>query len=137
EWVADLHGRPLLGRSLVELRRGHRRAMDAVAAGLGADVVHRVSGAGRDTLDDLGRFRDAEAEDVDERIARVRRLERDLAADGRNADAVAVSRDAGDDALDEPARARRVELAEAQRVQERDGPRAHREDVADDSADAR
>jgi hypothetical protein len=29
-----------------------------------------------------------------------------------------------------------VEIAEAQRVQQRDRPRAHREDVADDAADA-
>ena len=47
ERIADLHGRPLLGRLLVELRRRHRRAVDAVAAGLGADVVDRVADAGR------------------------------------------------------------------------------------------
>ena len=66
-------------------------------------------------------------------------LERDLAADGRDADAVAVAGDAGDDALDDAAGARAVrtvERPEAQRVQQRDRPRAHREDVADDAADA-
>ena len=110
--------------------------MDAVAAGLGADVVDGVADARGDALDDVGRLRDAETEDVDERVAGVRRLERDLAADGRDADAVAVAGDAGDDAFEQPARAGRVERSEAQRVQERDRPRAHREDVADDAADA-
>ena len=61
---------------------------------------------------------------------------RDFAADGRNADAVAVAGDAGDDAFEQPARAGRVERSEPQRVQQRDRPRAHREDVADDAADA-
>ena len=45
ERIADLHGRPLLGRLLVELRRRHRRAVDAVAAGLRADVVDGIAGA--------------------------------------------------------------------------------------------
>ena len=64
-------------------------------------------------------------------------VEGDLAADGRDADAVAVAGDAGDHALEDAARtSRRVERAEAQRIQQRDRPRAHREDVADDAADA-
>jgi hypothetical protein len=36
------HGRALLERLLVELRRRHRRAVDAVAAGLRADVVDGI-----------------------------------------------------------------------------------------------
>ena len=123
-------------RFVVELRRRHRRAVDAVAAGLGADVVDRVADAGGDALDDVGLLRDAEAEDVDQRVAGVGRLEDDLAADGRDADAVAVAGDAGDDAFEQAAGAGRVEIAEAQRVEQRDRPRAHREDVADDAADA-
>ena len=47
ERIADLHGGPLLRRLLVELRRRHRRAVDAVAPGLGADVEHRVADARR------------------------------------------------------------------------------------------
>ena len=136
ERIADLHRRALLRRLLVELGRRHRRAVDAVAAGLRADVVDGVADAGRDALDDVRRLRDAEAEHVDQRIARVRRLEHDFAADRRDADAVAVAGDAGDHAFEEAARAGRVEGAEAQRVQQRDRPRAHREDVADDAADA-
>ena len=74
--------------------------MDAVAAGLGADVVDGVADALRDALDDLVGPRDAEAEDVDERVAGVAVVEADLAADGRDADAVAVAGDAGDHALE-------------------------------------
>ena len=47
ERIADLHRRPLLRRPLVELRRRHRRAVDPVAPGLGADVVHRIADARR------------------------------------------------------------------------------------------
>ena len=69
-------------------------------------------------------------------LPRVALVERDLAADRRNADAVAVAGDAGDDACECPPHERIVERPEPQRVQQRDGPRAHREDVADDAADA-
>ena len=89
-----------------------------------------------DALDDVGGLRDAETEDVHERVARVAGLERDLAADGGNADAVAVPGDAGDDAFEQAPGPGCVEVAEPQRVHQRDGPRAHREDVADDPADA-
>ena len=79
---------------------------------------------------------DAEAEHVHERVAAVRVVEHDLAADRRDADRVAVAGDAGHDTFEEVAGARVVEDAEAQRVHQRDRPRAHREDVADDAADA-
>ena len=114
--------------------------MDAVAAGLGADVVDGIADAGGVAQDERVGLRNPEAEDVDQRVARVRIVERDLAADRRDADAVAVARDAGDDAFDDPAVAgtvRPIERSEAQRVHERDRPGAHREDVADDAADAR
>src|SRR5205823_3695577 len=114
-----------------------RGAVDAIAAGLRAYVVDGVAGARRDALHDLGRVRDAETEDIHERVARVRGVERDLAADCRDADAVAIARDAGDDSLEQPPRAWRVELAEPQRVEERNRPRSHRENVADDAAHAR
>ena len=136
ERIAHLHGRALLRRFIVELRRRHRRPVNAVAARLGADVIHRVPDARGDALDDVGRRSDAEAEHVDERVAGVARLEHDLAADGRDADAVPVAGDAGDDAFEHAPRAWRVERSETQRVQQRDRPRAHREDVADDPADA-
>src|SRR5579862_3597687 len=110
--------------------------MDAVASSFRPDVVNGVAGTRRDTLDDVGVPGDAETKDVHERIAGVRRLERNLAAYGRNADAVAVAGDTGDDAFEQTACAAVVDRSKSQRVEERDGTRAHREDIADDSADA-
>ena len=78
----------------------------------------------------------AEAEHVDERVVRVGLVEDDLAADGRHADRVAVAGDAGHDALGDPAAAGVVERPEPQRVHQGDGAGAHREDVAEDAADA-
>ena len=42
EWIADLHGRPLFAGIGTELGGGHRRAMNAVAPGLGPDIDHKV-----------------------------------------------------------------------------------------------
>ena len=78
----------------------------------------------------------AERHRVDEAVALVGFLEVDLAAHRGHAEAVAVAADAGDRALEQVALARLVERAEAQRVQRGDRARAHREDVADDAADA-
>ena len=80
--------------------------------------------------------RDAEAQHVDERVAGVAGVDAELAADGRDADRVAVPADPGDDLLAEVAAAGVVERAEAQGVHEGDRARPHREDVADDAADA-
>ena len=77
----------------------------------------------------LGR-EEADAHRVDEAVVRVRRVEDRLAADGRHADAVPVVADSGHGALE-----RAVGLAEAEPVEQRDGPRAHRDDVAQDPAD--
>ena len=78
----------------------------------------------------------ADAQRVDQRVAGVAVVEDDLAADVRQAEAVAVAADAGDHAGQHPRGVRRVERAEAQRVQHGDRPCAHRQDVADDAADA-
>ena len=91
-----------------------------------------------------GRAREREAferqepdgHDVDERVAAVRRVEDELAADRRHADAVAVAADAADDAVDEVPRPRVRRIAEPERVEDGDRPGAHREDVAEDAADA-
>ena len=63
-------------------------------------------------------------------------MEVGLAADRRHADAVAVAADALDHAGDEVLHLRMVGPPEAQRVEVGDRPRAHREHVAQDAADA-
>ena len=52
ERIADLHRRAFLFGRLVELRRGHRGAVDAVAARLRSDVDHRIADAARRSLED-------------------------------------------------------------------------------------
>ena len=79
---------------------------------------------------------EADAHGVDQRVFAVGVVEEDLAAHVGDAEAVAVTADAGDDALEQAAVLGLVGRAEAERVQQRDGPRSHGEDVADDAADA-
>src|SRR3989442_14345295 len=108
--------------------------MDAVAAGLGADVIDRIADARGDAFNNVRRLRDAEAEDVDERIAGVRRLERNLTADRRDADAVAVAGDAGHDAFEQSTCSGRIDGSEPRGVQKRGRPRVLRGAVLNDSA---
>ena len=135
ERVAHLDVRPFLRRRLVELGRGHRRPVDAVASRPGAHVVDRVAHPLRPAADQRVRAGRAEAEDVDEGVPRIALVERQLAADRRNADAVPVAGDARDDALHEPAGARIAGRPEPQRIEQGDRARPHGEDVADDAAD--
>ena len=140
ERIAHLHVRTLLLGFLGELGRRHGCAVDAVAPGLRADVDHRIAGPFRLAVEDLAVLEDAEREDVHQRIAVVAFFEDALAADRRDAEAVAVMRDAGDHAFQDagiPRSGFRVlEGTEAQRIQHRDRPRAHGENVAQDAADA-
>jgi len=109
--------------------------VDAVAAGVGAHQHQAVAGAFGPRAHELVGAHEADAHRVDQRVARVAVLEINLAADGRDADAVAVAAYAGDHALDMTRRRR--QRPKPKRVEERDRPRAHRDDVADDAPDAR
>jgi hypothetical protein len=58
ERVADLHGRALfLDVLVVEFGRGHGRAVDAVAAGLGAEIDDRQADAFGLRVEDARRLR--------------------------------------------------------------------------------
>src|SRR5271156_5307129 len=110
--------------------------MDAVASRLRAEIDDRIADARS-----LGvKYRigagDADRHGVDENVAVVALVEADRAADRRHAERIAVAADAGNDAGKEMARPRVIGRAEAQKVQRGDRPRAHREDVAQDAADA-
>ena len=136
ERVADLHRGALFLGILGELDRGHGGAVDAVAAGLRAEIDHRQARLRRGGIEDLVRVGQAHAHRVDEDVAVIARVEIRLAADGRHADAVAVAADARHHAFEQAARLRMLRLAEAQRVEQRDRAGAHRKDVAHDAADA-
>ncbi len=136
ERIADLHGRALVLGIGGELGRGHGRAVNPVAAGLRADIDHRVADAGGGTEENLVLAGDADGHRVDQRIAVVGGVKIDFAADGGDADAVAVAADAAHHAVDDAFGARVFRTAEPQRVQVGDRPGAHGEDIAQDAADA-
>ena len=132
ERVAHLHGRALVRIVLAQLCAcEHGRAADPVAAGRGAveDDVRADRRRAR-ACDPVSR-QQADAHRVDEAVVAVRLVEDRLAADGRDADRVPVVADPGDCTAEVV-----VGLGEAQPVEERDRPRAHRHDVAEDPADA-
>src|SRR5712692_5142404 len=134
EWVADLDGRAALGARLVELDRCERRAVDAVASGVGADqheaVPRALSSRPHQPIDP----HEPDAHRVDQRVLLVTLVEIDFAANSRDADAVAVAADACHDPLEVAARGR--QWTESQRVEQSDRPSSHRDDVPDDSADS-
>ena len=137
ERVADLHARPLVRRALVEALRGqHGGAADAVAAGLRPVEHDQVARAGGLRARQLLGGQQADAHRVDQRVVLVGVVELDLAAHVGHADAVAVGANTRHHAREQVPLAVVVQLAEAQRVEDRDRPRAHREDVAEDAADA-
>ena len=78
----------------------------------------------------------AERKSIDQNVGVVAVVEVTLAADGGHADTVAVTADAGDHAGDEIARARMIDGAETERIERRDRPRAHGENIAQYAADA-
>ena len=136
EGIADLHGRALLFGIVVELGRGHRRAVNAVAAGLGAEIDDRHVHAGRRRVENLVGIGEADRHRVDEDVAVIAGVEAHLPAHRRHAEGIAIAADAGDDARHQMPRLRMLGSAEAQRVQAGDRPRAHGEHVAQDAADA-
>ena len=137
KWIADLDRGAARRAARIEHHRREARAVDPVATGVGANEQHEVAGSARLRADHPALLDDADAHRVDEAVRPVRLVEIQLAADSRNADAVAVTTDARDDAVEKMALMRLVERAEAKRIEQRDRSRAHREDVAQDAADAR
>ena len=134
--------------AFLELLAGHGGAVNAVAAGLGADIDDRVAGAGGLAVEDFVFADHAEREGVDQRIAAVAGLELGFAAEIGNAEAVAVAGDAADHTFDDgvilgdqlPLLGVLAGLlgngAEAERIHDGQRPRAHGEDVAQNAADA-
>ena len=136
EGIADLHGRALLGGIVVELGRRHRGAVNAVAAGLGAEIDDRHVDAGGRGIKDLVGVGEANRHRVDENVAVIAGVKAHLAADRRHPERIAVAADAGDHAGDEMAGLGMLRRAEGERIEAGDGARTHREDVAQNAADA-
>ena len=132
ERVADLDGRALLRGAVVELlAREHGRAADAVASGRGAVEDDELAGNGRLRAHEPFDGKQPNAHRVHEAVVAVGLVEDGLAADRRHADAVSVVADAAHGTREVP-----VGLGEAQAVEKRDRPCAHRDDVAQDPSDS-
>src|SRR5581483_9632338 len=143
ERIADLHVRPLGFRHLAELLAGHGGAVNPVAAGLGADVNHRVSFARGFGVEDLVAANQSERKRVYQGIVRITALKLGFSAEIRHAEAVPVRRDAAYHALHDGVilmdvgtwvRARLGYGPESQRIHNRYRPRAHGEDIPQNAA---
>ena len=84
EGIADLHGRPLLGAVVVEFRRRHRGAVNAVAAGLGTEIDDRHVDAGGRGIKNLVGVGEADRHRIHKNVAVIAGVEAHLPADGRN-----------------------------------------------------
>ena len=120
--------------------------MNAIAAGLGADIDDRVSRARCLGIKNLVAADQAQGKRIDQRIAGVTALELYFAAHVRNTETVAVRGDSADYAFHHRmvlVQGRFVEAglsgdrSEAQGIHHRDRARAHGEDVAEDATDTR
>ena len=108
--------------------------MDAVAAGLGAHIEDGVSGRRAAGVEYLVLIGEADRHGVDQDVAIVALVELGLTCDGRHADAVSITANAGDHICHETARLRVSGIAKAQGIDQRNGPRAHRENIPQDAA---
>ncbi len=133
EGIADLHGRALFLGCITELGGRHCRAVDAVAAGFGAEIDDRHADPGGGGVEDSVAARQPDGHRIDEAVAVVAGVETHAAAYRRHAEGIAVAADAGDHAGDKSARLRIRRRAEGERVEAGDRPRAHGEDVAQDA----
>ena len=111
--------------------------MNSVAPRPRADGHDRIADALCFRADQIFLVHHTDAHRVHQRIALVRGVEDDLARNGRNPDAVPVITNSFDDAGEQVSDPRIFQRPESQRVQHRDGSGAHREDIAQNPADAR
>ena len=109
--------------------------MNAVAPCLCPDIDDRIARAGRCRPEDPVTICQPDSHGIHENVAVVGRVEIHLAANSRDADTVAITADTGDDTGQKVACLFMVRRAETKRVQQRNRPRAHGEDIAKNTAD--
>ena len=133
ERVTDLHRRALVGAVCSQLlAREDGCAADAVASGRRPVENDEPAGAARLRPRHARARKQSDAHRVDEAVVRVCVVEDGFAADGGHPNRVPVRADSCHCALE-----RVIRRAEAKPVEQRDRPRAHRDDVAQNPADAR
>jgi hypothetical protein len=136
EGISDLNGRALLLCLLFEGGGCHGRAVDAVTAGLRAEIDDRIPDSGRLGVENLVLVGDADGHRVDQDVAVIALVEAGRTADRRHPKRIAIAADPGDDAADEMPGLRVIGRAETQEVQTGDRPRPHGENIAQNAADA-
>ena len=139
ERVTHLDARPLGRVGVVAAeprRRQHRHPADAVAPGGRPEQHGEIADTGGPAEHEPLDRQDAEAENVHQRVVLIGLVEHDLAAHGGDAHRVAIAADARHDTFGDPPTARVRQRTEAKRVHQGDGPRPHREHIAQDAADA-
>src|ERR1700722_18601989 len=110
--------------------------MNPIPAGPCSDRDDRVSDAFGTRPNHLVLTQYPHAHRIDERVAGIGIVEHDLAGHRWNPDAIPVVPNPADDPREEVAHPRAVERSKTERVQQRDRPRSHGEDVAENPADA-
>src|SRR5688572_5296162 len=136
ERIADLNVGPLGAGVFAESGRRHRGPVNAVTAGLRADVNDGIADAGGASIEDFVFLEDAKGKRVYQRILGIAVREHDLSADCGHAEAVSVEGDSADNTFHDAPILRVAERTEAQTVHRGDRPSAHRENVAKDAPNA-
>ena len=137
ERVADLDARAFRRALVLEGFGGEdRRAADSVATCACTEQHDLVAGACRGGQVDVLVAKHAHGEGVDEGIGLVGGVEHGFTTDVGQTEAVAVSADTGDDAGGDSRGIRVVDRAESELIHDGDGAGPHRDDVADDAANA-
>src|SRR5262249_61774393 len=95
ERIADLHGGALFFGSFAEFGRRHCGAVDAVAAGLGAEINDRHADARSGGVENLVAARETDRHRIHETVAGVAGVKTNTAAHRPPAEGIAVAPDAG------------------------------------------
>ena len=111
--------------------------MDAIAARLGPEIDDRKAGSRSRRQEDLVGIGQAHAHGIDQDISIIARVKLGFAADRGNTNAVAIAANAADHARHQTAGLGVGRLTKAQGIEQGNGTRAHRKDVAHDAANTR
>ena len=113
ERITDLDGGALFLGGIVELGRGHRGPVNAVAARLGSDIDNRIARTLRGRQEDLVGLGETHAHRVDEYVAVIGLVEVHFAGDRWYAHAIAIAANARNDSRHKVLRLGMLRLAKA------------------------
>ena len=109
--------------------------MDAIAAGFGPDINHRVTGAGGGGTEDTVTVGQTNSHRIHQNITIIGFVEINLATDCRDANAISISANAGDNTAEQMPGLFMVCRAKTQSVEQGNRARAHCEHIAQNTTD--